>query len=67
MSQKEMMLLGDEAVSYGGFDAGVKGFFAYPGTPSTEIMEGAEVIVNGEDIKGKKKHAIPYKPAIYLE
>ncbi|EHP89100.1 leucine--tRNA ligase [Methanotorris formicicus] len=28
---------------------------------------GAEVIINGEDIKGKKKYAIPYKPAIYLE
>lgn len=26
-----------------------------------------EIIVNGEDIKGKKKYAIPYKPAIYLE
>lgn len=26
-----------------------------------------EIIVNGEDIKGKKKYAIPYKSAIYLE
>ncbi len=33
------MLLGDEAVARAGMDAGISGIYAYPGTPSTEIME----------------------------
>ncbi len=33
------MLLGDEAVAQGAIDAGLSGCYAYPGTPSTEIME----------------------------
>lgn len=33
------MLLGDEAVARGALDAGLSGMYAYPGTPSTEIME----------------------------
>jgi len=34
-----MVLSGDEAVAQAALDAGVAGAFAYPGTPSTEIME----------------------------
>ncbi len=33
------MLLGDEALAQGAIDAGLSGCYAYPGTPSTEIME----------------------------
>ncbi len=33
------MLLGDEAVAQGSLDSGLSGCYAYPGTPSTEIME----------------------------
>jgi indolepyruvate ferredoxin oxidoreductase alpha subunit len=33
------MLLGDEAVAHGAIAAGVGAVYAYPGTPSTEIME----------------------------
>lgn len=33
------LLLGDEAYAQGAIDAGVSGCYAYPGTPSTEIME----------------------------
>ncbi len=33
------MLLGDEAIALAGMDAGMSGIYAYPGTPSTEIME----------------------------
>ncbi|UCH96695.1 MAG: indolepyruvate ferredoxin oxidoreductase [Candidatus Aminicenantes bacterium] len=39
MSEKKILLLGDEAIARAGIDAGVSGFYAYPGTPSTEIME----------------------------
>ncbi|MBM3435771.1 MAG: indolepyruvate ferredoxin oxidoreductase, partial [Bacteroidetes bacterium] len=33
------LLLGDEAIAQGAIDAGISGIYAYPGTPSTEIME----------------------------
>jgi indolepyruvate ferredoxin oxidoreductase alpha subunit len=36
---EKLLLLGDEAVSQGAIDAGMSGMYAYPGTPSTEIME----------------------------
>ena len=35
----KMLLLGDEAIAQGAIDAGISGVYAYPGTPSTEIME----------------------------
>ena len=44
--QKTVLALGDEAVSFGAIDAGVKGIFGYPGTPSTEVFEAAEIMVN---------------------
>jgi len=36
---EKLMLLGDEALAQGALDAGISGAYAYPGTPSTEIME----------------------------
>lgn len=33
------LLLGDEAIAQGALDAGLSGAYAYPGTPSTEILE----------------------------
>jgi indolepyruvate ferredoxin oxidoreductase, alpha subunit len=36
---KSFLLLGDEAIARGALDAGMSGMYAYPGTPSTEIME----------------------------
>ena len=42
MTKKKMLLLGDEAIAQGAIDAGISGFYAYPGTPSTEIMEYAQ-------------------------
>ncbi len=39
MNSDTLLLLGDEAVAQGGIDAGISGFYAYPGTPSTEILE----------------------------
>jgi indolepyruvate ferredoxin oxidoreductase alpha subunit len=38
-TMQKLMLLGDEAVAQGAIDAGLSGCYAYPGTPSTEIME----------------------------
>lgn len=36
---KYQLLLGDEAIAQAALDAGISGMYAYPGTPSTEIME----------------------------
>ncbi len=36
---QQLLLLGDEAIAQGAIDAGLSGIYAYPGTPSTEIME----------------------------
>lgn len=35
----KQLLLGDEALALGAIDAGLSGAYAYPGTPSTEILE----------------------------
>ena len=39
MTQKKIILSGDEAIAYGALAAGVKLGVGYPGTPSTEILE----------------------------
>jgi len=36
---QKQLLLGDEAIARAAIDAGLSGMYAYPGTPSTEIME----------------------------
>ena len=35
----EMVLLGDEALAQAAIDAGLSAAYAYPGTPSSEIVE----------------------------
>ena len=37
--KNKQLLLGDEAFALGALNAGLSGAYAYPGTPSTEIME----------------------------
>ncbi len=39
MSEKRTLLSGNEAIARGAFESGVKVAAAYPGTPSTEILE----------------------------
>jgi indolepyruvate ferredoxin oxidoreductase alpha subunit len=39
---EKLLLLGDEAIAQGAIDAGLSGIYAYPGTPSTEILEYVE-------------------------
>jgi indolepyruvate ferredoxin oxidoreductase alpha subunit len=36
---QNLLLLGDESIAQAAIDAGLSGMYAYPGTPSTEIME----------------------------
>ena len=47
----QQLLLGDEAIAQGALDAGVSGVYAYPGTPSTEIMEFIQHSKEGKDGK----------------
>ena len=37
--KKKVIMLGNEAIARGAYEAGVKVSAAYPGTPSTEISE----------------------------
>ena len=39
MAAEKRLFLGDEAIAQAALDAGVSGVYAYPGTPSTEILE----------------------------
>ena len=39
MTEKQVLLSGNEAIARGAFESGVKVATAYPGTPSTEILE----------------------------
>ena len=40
------LALGVEAVGFAAFDAGIKGAFGYPGTPSTEGFEAVEQLIH---------------------
>jgi indolepyruvate ferredoxin oxidoreductase, alpha subunit len=49
----EKVLLGDEAVGQAAIDAGITAAYAYPGTPSTEILE----YISAESKKNGRPHA----------
>ncbi len=51
MSNQKVIMLGNEAIARGAYEAGVKVSAAYPGTPSTEISE----------------QIVKYKDSIYAE
>ncbi len=51
MADKKVIMLGNEAIARGAYEAGVKVSAAYPGTPSTEISE----------------QIVKYKDSIYAE
>jgi len=49
------LFLGDEAIAQGAIDGGLSGLYAYPGTPSTEIME---YIQHSKDAREKNIHNV---------
>lgn len=51
MSERKVIMLGNEAIARGAYEAGVKVSASYPGTPSTEISE----------------NLVQYKDALYAE
>lgn len=48
MSENKVIMLGNEAIARGAYEAGVKVSAAYPGTPSTEVSEN--IVKYKEDI-----------------
>ncbi len=52
---QKLLLLGDEAIAQGAIDGGISGFYAYPGTPSTEIME---YVQHSKEAKQKNIHSV---------
>ncbi len=62
MTDKQMLLLGDEAVALGALDAGLSGVFAYPGTPSTEITE---FIQSRKGYKGRGQQQLCGEPPVH--
>ncbi len=47
---EKRLLLGDEAIAQAAIDAGISGVYAYPGTPSTEIMEYIQASVEAKEL-----------------
>ncbi|NOU47246.1 MAG: indolepyruvate ferredoxin oxidoreductase [Bacteroidales bacterium] len=47
----QLLLLGDEAIAQGAIDSGLSGVYAYPGTPSTEIMEYIQASKEAKHLK----------------
>jgi indolepyruvate ferredoxin oxidoreductase alpha subunit len=47
---KELLLMGNEAIARGAIEAGVKVCTAYPGTPSTDIIENLSKVARDYDI-----------------
>ena len=50
----KLLLLGDEAIAQSAIDAGISGIYAYPGTPSTEILE---YVHSSKEAREKKIHS----------
>ncbi len=46
---QKKLLLGDEVIAQAAIDAGLSGIYAYPGTPSTEIMEYVQSSAEAEE------------------
>ena len=55
MSEKKIML-GNEAIARGAYEAGVRVAVAYPGTPSTEITQEAAKYDGIRSVPGYSKY-----------
>lgn len=51
---EKLLLLGDEAIAQSAIDSGLSGIYAYPGTPSTEILE---YVHRSKEAREKKIHS----------
>ncbi len=60
----KLLLLGDEAIAQGAIDAGMSGVYAYPGTPSTEIMEYVQASKQAVELNIHRKWSANEKTAM---
>jgi indolepyruvate ferredoxin oxidoreductase alpha subunit len=61
---EKLLLLGDEAIAQAALDAGLSGMYAYPGTPSTEIMEYIQSSMDAFERKVHREWSSNEKTAI---
>ncbi|HOS16313.1 MAG TPA: thiamine pyrophosphate-dependent enzyme [Bacteroidales bacterium] len=61
---QKLLLLGDEAIAQAALDAGISGIYAYPGTPSTEIMEYVQASKQAEENNIHRQWSANEKTAI---
>ncbi len=52
---EKVCVMGNEAVARGAIEAGVRGVFAYPGTPSTEISEAFKHVSTFQNAPDRRK------------
>lgn len=64
MSNKQLLLLGVEAVAQGAIDGGISGIYAYPGTPSTEAMEYVQASKQAKELSVNCKWSANEKTAM---
>lgn len=64
MSKDKLLVLGIEAVAQGAIDGGISGFFAYPGTPSTEAMEYVQASKQAAELGIARRWAANEKTAM---
>ena len=60
----KQLMTGNEAIARGAYEAGVKYASAYPGTPSTEILEN--IALYKEDIKALEFRYSPGMATVFL-
>ncbi len=60
---KELLMMGNEAIARGALEAGVKVGAAYPGTPSTDIIENLAAVASqmGSMWSGPSMKRLPWK------
>lgn len=61
---EKRLMLGDEAIAQGAIDGGVSGVYAYPGTPSTEIMEYVQKSKEAAELNIHRRWATNEKTAM---
>ncbi len=60
----KLLLLGDEAIAQGAIDGGLSGVYAYPGTPSTEIMEYVQASKQASELEIHRQWSANEKTAM---
>ncbi len=60
------IMLGNEAIAYGLASAGVSAYFAYPGTPSSEVCESFQKIIGEHNLPARAQWCVNEKVAFEI-